>query len=147
MPFIEKQYRPTIDWYIKDAQDNKMWESLLGIQKTLEDETVVPKDIFDGALNYTITQLYRKCDIVIAESLTFMLLNKYYLAQPRYGKLKDALGLISAILEAYDSKQLIIPIENDLDTIMKSLGRIYEKISIDYIKYERMVRAKNGDLE
>lgn len=147
MPFIEKQYRPTIDWYITDAQDNKIWESLLGIQKTLEDETVIPKDYFDGALNYAITQLYRKCDIVIAESITFMLLNKYYLAQPRYKKMKDALGLVSAILEAFDSKQLIIPVENDLESILVSLGRIYDKVSTDYIRYEKTVRAKNGDLE
>src|SRR5512137_66638 len=104
MPFIENQYRSTIDWYIKDAEDGKIWDSLIGLQKTLDDSKIIPTSMFEGALNYTMCQLYRKADVTIAESIILMLLNKYYYSEPKYYKLMNAVGTLYSVRYAFRDK-------------------------------------------
>jgi hypothetical protein len=146
MPFIEQKYRPALDWYIKDAEDGKLWEALLGLQKTLEDTLVITSDVRDGALNYTICQLYRKCDIAYAESITIMLINHFYLENPRYTKIKDTFGLIDAIVGIFESGE-ISTILNPVEDIKVSLLKIYKHVNANYIRYEVIKKTQNGDLQ
>jgi hypothetical protein len=147
MPFIENKYRSTIDWYIKDAEDGKVWDSLLGLQKTLDDSKIIPTAIFEGALNYTMCQLYRKSDITIAESIILMLLNKYYYSEPRYFKLMNAVGTLYSVRYAFREHLFNHCGINKEEDIVSSLDRLIMHQKLLYVKYEKLKREKNGDLD
>src|SRR3989304_7199860 len=107
MPFIEQRYRPKIDWYILDAEKGSFSEALTGLTETLKDRDIIPADFFNGALNYTCTQLYRKCSPQCAGTLTLMLLNFFYLSEPRYVKLEDALGLLTGMITMFETNEIV----------------------------------------
>lgn len=146
MPFIEQQYRNYIDWYIDDAIKSHVWEALLGLQKVLDDQIKIPAEQFDGALNYTICQLYRKTQLAIAETLSLMLLNKYYLETKKYRKIKDAYGTLTAIHDAFEYNLITISDNITLPDIYDSLNRLYYYVKDRYIEHEKLVKKLNGDL-
>jgi hypothetical protein len=146
MPFIESKYRHSLDWFITYAESGKVWDSLLGLQKTLDDKYTIPPEQFDGALNYTMCQLYRKSDIVIAESIVLMLFNKYYYDEPRYTKLKDALGTLYSVRKAFRSHMFDSCGINREDDIVSSLDRLIAHQETIYIPYELEKKTLNGDL-
>jgi hypothetical protein len=147
MPFIERKYRDCLDWYIKDAQDNKVWESLCGLHKTLDDKNSIPTEIFDGALNYIMCQLYRKSAIPVAESIILMLFNKYFYDNLRYTKLKNALGTLYSVRYAFRNHLFECCGINLEENIVSSIDRLIAHQQHIYIKYEFSKRDKNGDLE
>lgn len=147
MPFIENQYRSTIDWYVKDAEDGKVWEALLGLQKTLEDKTIIPTNIFEGALNYTMCQLYRKSDITIAESIILMLFNKFYYNEPRYIKLMIAVGTLYSVRYAFREHLFDSCGINKEDDVCSSIDRLLMHQKSLYVIYEKKKKQSNGDLE
>lgn len=146
MPFIEQKYRSSLDWYIRDAEDGKVWEPMLGLQKVLDDEKQIPKEIFDGALNYTICQLYRKANIAIAESIILMLLNKYFFDEPRYTKLKDAVGTLYSVCYAFREKLVETGVTTE-DGVCESIDRLISYQKNRYVYYEESKKSKNGDLQ
>jgi hypothetical protein len=147
MPFIENKYRGTLDWYIKDVEDGRTYlEALVKLCETLADKDKVPIEIFDGALNYTITQLYRKCDLLIAENLTIMILQRFYLGLPKYRNFKDVLGLLDAMITAWKNDELIMPCKSISDDVITSLERIQKSMRKYYISHEFIVKKRNGDL-
>jgi hypothetical protein len=147
MPFIENKFRSYIDWYIKDAEDGKVWDALLGLQKALDDRNQIPAEIFDGALNYTICQLYRKADITIAESIILMLFNKYFYDQPRYTKLLNAVGTLYSVRYAFRNHLFSVCGINKEDDIVASIDRLLANQQSTYVSYEITKKNKNGDLE
>jgi len=147
MPFIEGQYRSPLDWFIRDAEAGKVWEALTGLQKILSDKSKVPSEIFDGALNYTMCQLYRKSNIVIAESIILMLFNKYYYDEPRYTKLKDAIGTLYEVRSAFRNHLFDSCGINKEDDVVSSIDRLIRHQDSIYVPYEITKKKKNGDLE
>ena len=146
MPFIEQRYRPNIDWYILDAEKGSFSEAITGLTETLKDRDIIPADFFNGALNYTCTQLYRKCSPQCAQTLSHMLINFFYLSEPRYVKLEDALGMITGIIALFESEEItsrvtLTPI------VVESLGKLLDLVKISYVAYEKKAKEKNGDLQ
>ena len=145
MPFIEQRYRPKIDWYIMDAEKGSFSEAITGLTDTLKDRDIIPADYFNGALNYTCTQLYRKCSPQCARTLSHMLINYFYLSEPRYVKLEDALGMITGMITLFESGEITSRVALT-PVIVASLGELLDLVKISYVAYEKRAKAKNGDL-
>ena len=145
MPFIINGYRGCLDWYIKDAENGKVWEAILGLQKILDDKNQIPFEFFDGALNYTMCQLYRKANVTITESIILMLFNHFFFDTSRYSKLKDAVGTLYSVRYAFRDKlvECGVSIEDD---VVASIDRLIAYQRQRYFSYEVEAKKKNGDL-
>src|SRR3972149_7841344 len=143
MPFIENQYRSSLDWFINDAERGNFGGALVGLCDTLKDREIIPADFFNGALNYTCTQLYRKCSPQCAGTLTLMLLNFFYLSEPRYVKLEDALGLLTGMITMFETNEIVSRV-SDNGIVVESLSGILRDVKSSYVAYEKVAKNKNG---
>lgn len=119
---------------------------MIGLCEVLSDREKIPQEIFDGALNYTCTQLYRKIDAVSAGTLALMLLNYFYLKDPRYVKIKDATGLLNTIFTLFDAEE-VKSLVNDKDEVLESISMVIVRVAEIYVAYEKVAKQRNGDLE
>lgn len=147
MPFIELTYRNYLDWYIQDAKLKRVWEATLGLQSVLDDKDKIPDTIFAGALNYTMCQLYRKADVMIAETITMMLFNKYFYDNLRYVRLMNAVGTLYSVRYAFREHLVPNGTKNTEDSIVASIDRLIAYQKDIYVEYEKKKRKDNGDLE
>jgi hypothetical protein len=139
MPYIKNQYRGKINWAIMTIIiDRDLNKSVSDIIVSLDE---LPKEIFDGALNYACTQILRKLNPIESNAIVASILHHYYMGKPSYVKLKDCIGLLNVMILEFNRRNWG---NNRVDNILKYLLQYVTEI---YNEYEPQKMAENGDLE